>query len=471
MKSIVLIMLTLVSTMCKGQNAETYFNLHRNNEALMTAFFMQMPKGGDLHHHYSGSVYAETYFETAVAADCWVNINTLFISQLPKTDTSEWKSLSMLKKSGRLPEFRLKLLQKWSVKDYEPCKAPSDKHFFETFMYFGSLSRTEYAKGLLELKQRALLENVSYIETMFIAVPSAINTTPYSPYNEKMRTAIGKGDTLKTMQQLDSLYRMLMSAGASDHARIFNNDFVQKLHSELKLDDDKFTMRYQNTVVRVQEPVEVFKNMVLAFESASKSPLIVGVNILAPEDNVVSMNDYSLHMLMYKYCHNKYPAVRYSMHAGELTTEQVKPEQLSFHIRDAVYVAGASRIGHGVDIAYENNCYTLLKSMHEKKIAVEINLTSNEFILGVKGNAHPISLYRLYDVPLVICTDDAGVLRSNLAQQFVLLALHYPDVSYADIKQYVYNSIRYSFIEEPEVVKELINDLDKRFALFEAQFR
>lgn len=29
--------------------------------ASLFAFFSSMPKGGDLHHHYSGSVYAETY--------------------------------------------------------------------------------------------------------------------------------------------------------------------------------------------------------------------------------------------------------------------------------------------------------------------------------------------------------------------------------------------------------------------------
>src|SRR6476660_6798813 len=29
--------------------------------AELTMFFTQMPKGGDLHHHYSGAIYAETY--------------------------------------------------------------------------------------------------------------------------------------------------------------------------------------------------------------------------------------------------------------------------------------------------------------------------------------------------------------------------------------------------------------------------
>ena len=31
--------------------------------AELTLFFTQMPKGGDLHHHYSGSVYAESYVD------------------------------------------------------------------------------------------------------------------------------------------------------------------------------------------------------------------------------------------------------------------------------------------------------------------------------------------------------------------------------------------------------------------------
>ncbi|MES2116327.1 MAG: adenosine deaminase, partial [Pseudomonadota bacterium] len=31
--------------------------------AELTMFFTMMPKGGDLHHHYSGAIYAEQYLE------------------------------------------------------------------------------------------------------------------------------------------------------------------------------------------------------------------------------------------------------------------------------------------------------------------------------------------------------------------------------------------------------------------------
>jgi adenosine deaminase/adenosine deaminase CECR1 len=108
--------------------------------------------------------------------------------------------------------------------------------------------------------------------------------------------------------------------------------------------------------------------------------------------------------------------------------------------------------------------------MAKNKIVIEINLVSNEFILKVKDNRHPISLYRNFGVPIVISTDDAGILRTNMTEQYVLLAKRYKDISYADIKQYVYNSINFSFIQDEKLKKQLIKDLDTRFKTFEANF-
>ena len=51
-----------------SQTAENYLQKNRNNEALLTAFFQQMPKGGDLHHHFSGSIYAGFVLETAIVS-------------------------------------------------------------------------------------------------------------------------------------------------------------------------------------------------------------------------------------------------------------------------------------------------------------------------------------------------------------------------------------------------------------------
>ena len=79
-------------------------------------------------------------------------------------------------------------------------------------------------------------------------------------------------------------------------------------------------------------------------------------------------------------------------------------------------------------------------------------------------------LYKEFGVPIVISTDDAGILRTNMTEQYVLLAKRYKDISYRDIKQFVYNSINYSFIKDSSVKKQLMKDLDNRFAIFEAKF-
>ena len=173
---------------------------------------------------------------------------------------------------------------------------------------------------------------------------------------------------------------------------------------------------------------------------------------------------------MFKYCHSKFPDVKYTLHAGELTLGLVQPEDLTWHINSAIHIAEANRIGHGVDIAYEANSYDLLRYMSKNNIPIEINLASNEFILKVKEGRHPFTLYKEFNVPIVISTDDAGILRTNMTEQYVLLAKRYPDVSYATIKQYVYNSINYSFIQDVSVKKQLVKDLDARFKSFENQF-
>jgi hypothetical protein len=52
-------------------------------------------------------------------------------------------------------------------------------------------------------------------------------------------------------------------------------------------------------------------------------------------------------MSMLDYLHGVYPAVKITLHAGELTEGLVAPETLRFHMRESVRVGHASRLGHG----------------------------------------------------------------------------------------------------------------------------
>jgi adenosine deaminase len=284
-------------------------------------------------------------------------------------------------------------------------------------------------------------------------------------YNSQLDSIRQQRDTVKLKPVLDRLYSEILKLPVEDSVNSFMR-LLDSLHQKLQIDDTAFTMRYQTYIIRTQDPVTTFKNLVVSFEAAARDTLITGVNIVAPEDNPVSMRDYWLHMQMFAWCHRKYADVAYSMHAGELAEGYVQPEELKWHIAEAVYTAGAKRIGHGVDIPYEKDNYKLLRFMSTNKIPVEINLTSNEFILGVKNDKHPILLYKRFQVPIVISTDDAGVSRSSLTEQYVLLASRYKSISYNDIKNFIYNSIEYSFTTRSKK-QALKKDLDNRFKKFE----
>jgi adenosine deaminase len=168
------------------------------------------------------------------------------------------------------------------------------------------------------------------------------------------------------------------------------------------------------------------------------------VNFVQPEDGYTSMTDYHLHMTMVEYAKRIYPNVHVTLHAGELAPGLVAPDGLRFHIREAVELGHAERIGHGVDIMYEKDPQALLAEMRDRHVAVEINLTSNDVILGVRGADHPFPVYRKNDVPVMLSTDDEGVSRSQLTEEFQRAVLTY-NLSYTELKELVRNSIEYSF--------------------------
>ena len=427
------------------------------NLAALTQFFSLMPKGGDLHHHYSGAIYAETFLDWVQAEGYWINQNSL---KIETTKSPESLTVPQLRDDDSL--YR-ELLSTWSDKDFDDYyhdESPPDEQFFNTFGYFGALASRHFPEGLEKLKQRARQQNVQYLETMLSSVHYSRSD---ADVDARLSALQANKSEKSTFEALSAYARQI--EGDSKFTEAVQG-FVRKLATYHQgLDDEQFTMRYQTYVYRDMAPSLVFASLYAGFEAAKESELLVGVNILGPENGVIALRDYWLHMQMFQWMRAKFPKVRVAMHAGELTLGMVRPEELTFHIRDAIRVAGAERIGHGVDIVYEKDSLALLREMVQKQIAVEINLTSNEFILGVSGAAHPVTVYLRHGVPLVISTDDPGVSRNDLASQYLLLAARYK-VSYADIKRLVFNSIRYSFMDEVSR-KKTVADLGKRFAEFE----
>ncbi len=436
--------------------------------AELTLFFTQMPKGGDLHHHYSGAIYAEQYLEW-VDKEGYCVYTSNYQIETSKTVLAAQRELapatrSCLSAGEVLADDAMyrELLQRWSSKDFAnhgALQPPPDRQFFETFGYFAPVSNSNFNEGLQQLKQRAIAENVSYIETMFKLAPFIQDRE----FDQSIAQS-GVDDAA-----LSTAFRTLMTAleQDADFSQRISSYITQVDASSANIDDTRFTLRYQTYVVRLMSPSQVFSSMLAGFKAASQSKLIVGVNIVGAENQNVSMRDYTLHMKMFRFLKAQYPAVKVALHAGELALGMVPPEGLKFHIDEALSIGGAKRIGHGMDLAHESNALAIMKTMREQDIPVEVNLTSNEFILGIKGQSHPVTLLRKYGVPFVISSDDAGVSRNNLSNEYVLFASRYK-ASYAEVKKLSYNSLRYAFLPEQEK-KRLIRQLDERFLEFEAR--
>lgn len=440
----------------------------RDKGSALTAFFQAMPKGGDLHHHFSGSVYAEEMYEVARDSGFYVDLGSFTIYTHPVDSTSVVKI-----KDYRGPiQVRENLINLWSVKDFVAGIDAPDDHFFNTFGQFGPTIGGNEAMFLKAIKSRSIKENVQYIETMLVrpnfdrgnqAVREYLTT-----YDATLFRLQSARDARATQALFEQMYqRLTTQLNFAQYANGFTQ-YVRSIESASRLplaEDTNIVIRYLNYVTRVNQPADVFAQLLLSFMTVDNKQ-ILGVNIVAPEDNPTSMRDYWLHMQMFAFFRAKYPAVMTTLHAGELRLGLVKPEELTWHINDAVKIAGAKRIGHGVDLAHEHDMPGLLTYMKDSSVAIEINLTSNEFILGIKNEQHPFPLYFKYGVPIVISTDDAGVLRSNHTDQFVLLANRYKQVKYADIKRFVYNSINYSFL--PASDKSMLRArLDAKFKMFE----
>lgn len=436
--------------------------------AELTMFFTMMPKGGDLHHHYSGAIYAEQYLDWVDQQHYCVDKSSYHIeTSAAVVETERAKPAAervCLSGADVMADNTVlsTLLQRWSDKDFynhSGPQSPPDRQFFDTFGYFGPVSGVHEDQGLRTLKQRAIQENLSYIETMLDLAPFVQN----AEFDRNvLQPGLGQAALTAQMAALTAALDRDQAFDAGIGAYLSNVNAVSA-----GIDDDRFTMRYQAYVLRFLSPSQVFSSMLSAFKIASQSKLVVGVNIVGQESVNVSMRDYALHMQMFKFLKAKYPSVKLALHAGELSLGMVPPEGLAFHIRDAVEVAGASRIGHGMDLAHETDALGILKEMRERDIPVEINLSSNDFILGIKGQSHPVTLYRKFGVPFVISTDDAGVSRNNLSGEYVLYASRYP-TDYAEIKKLSYNSLKYSFLADADK-QRLIKALDGRFAAFEAQ--
>jgi adenosine deaminase len=420
------------------------------------AFLAPMPKGADLHMHLSGAVYAETFLREAVEQNLCVDPVALSLAAPDKDHACSGGEVaaSFILKNQHLYDA---LVDNLSMRGFVPTPGVTGHdQFFATFARFSAAKNP--GQWLDEVATRAAAQNEQYLEIM--------QTPPFS-HASALGYKIGwPTDATEhiTAAQLATLRTKLLADGLRDEVPTDLNDLQSSLNARNSIEHcDRNVVGPNNQACRIQihflyqilrafPPEQVFAQTLLGFEVADaalkanpSSPLVVGINFVQPEDDRRAMADYHLQMQMLDYLHSVYPNVKLSLHAGELAPGLVPPEGLKFHIREAIDLGHASRIGHGVDVMYETDPAALLKQMDAQHIMVEINLTSNDGILGVKAHDHPLHSYIAANVPFALSTDDEGVNRSDLTREYVKAAVE-QDLTYPDLKRSARTALEHSFL-------------------------
>lgn len=420
------------------QRTEAHFRSVRAKPPELWAFLKDMPKGGDLHSHLSGAIYAESMIGWAVEDGLCVDTKTLIALKPPCDASLGQVAAKVVQTDGVL--YR-RMIDAWSMRNVQTSALSGHDQFFDTFGKFGYANKNRNADMLAEVASRASAGNVSYLELML---------TPGGGDISKVAHKAGWNDDFSKMRIT------MLENGMPDAIQAAANELVSATARKSDLlrcgtsqaaPGCTVAVRYLYQVLRGLPKEIVFAQMLAGFELANRSDSqVVGLNLVMPEDALVPMRDFSLHMRLLDYLHGVYPNVQVTLHAGELTPGLVPPEGLRFHIRESVELGHAKRIGHGVDVMQEDDAVGLLKRMARDKIMVEICLTSNTGILGVSGPQHPLSAYLKYGVPTALATDDEGVSRSEMTHEYVKAVLE-QNISYRQLKTMARNSLQYAFVE------------------------
>ena len=432
------------------------FELAKRTRPELVAFLRRFPKGADLHNHAGGAVYSDYVIDEARAKGLRYDPRSRGFTASEEEHTVSLDELEA--DSAMLKAF----FETVSMRGWYPNTDDGHHHFFRTFSHLGSARRTQ-AQVLAEIVRRNRYQNINYVELMMTPVPSSAWGRFYEIFHE-----LDVDDLPSSLAPFETL----IEDPAIGRSFI---EYIDELEAEASRElglspalgerGTDTAVAYIGSLLRTGPTERFFRHAVVLFTAMKADERVVGLNIVAPEDHPASRRQFDDQMKILDFLWERFDEPAITLHAGELTLRYAPVASMWDRIRRSIDEGHARRIGHGISIAWERNLVGLLEQMARDKVLVEINLTSNESILGVRDDAHPFELYRRAGVPVCLTTDDEGVSRSNLTMEYVKAVERY-DLGYDDIKTISRDCLTHSFLPDGTKAERLAM-LDAAFVRFE----
>jgi len=155
------------------QNAELNLQTAKQNPLQLRHFLLGMPKGGDLHNHLSGAVYAESWIRAAVEDRLCVDVAKLAFVRT--TGGSQSGAEQPNCGDGSVPAANAykdqhlfdALVDAFSMRGFVPSPGVTGHdHFFDAFARFGGTDHRHLGEWIDEVATRAAAQNEQYLELM-----------------------------------------------------------------------------------------------------------------------------------------------------------------------------------------------------------------------------------------------------------------------------------------------------------------
>ena len=274
------LLLLIVSSPLYANERSTakHFEKVKTDPVLLRQFLYAFPKGGDLHNHIDGAIYAENMIIWAAADGRCVNLESLELSHAPCAPQDNRPSVASVKNNADIVN---KIIDAFSVRNYQLRSKSGADQFFSTFSKFFLATFGREADMLSEVTQRAANQNIGYLELM---------------------QSWNMGDARASVHQLDQQERLIDQAATKTSAQIDN---IEARRRELQnCDQDnaatgcQVQVRYLAQVLRNFPRDRVRAQTKLAVRMMQRDPRVVGLNFVAPEHDPTSLRDYRWQMKM-----------------------------------------------------------------------------------------------------------------------------------------------------------------------------
>ncbi|GAB5562016.1 MAG: hypothetical protein SynsKO_36630 [Synoicihabitans sp.] len=399
-------------------------------------FLYALPKGGDLHNHFGGSIIPEWKWD--ILTDTQRNGGDQFYARVRFNAAADAIDPRALNHTIR--EHTYQKLQEPKKSEYVPLE---------------QLTATERNAWLNAFRLDAPGEGRHEFFAYTWDRLGDIHRNPHVRFEllaEHIKAFAGEG--LRYLETMFGLYTMTDNDG-----RILSDEEALLLMEERLAQPDVAStgveLRFLETILRFTPDALRDLELTYAWVNAHRDRW-VGINMAGIEE---SGKGYPLRFLdTYRQLRAKYPTLPLSIHAGEMDS----PDK---NIRETLLL-GASRIGHGVNILGDPD--TLLMLQHSNRTLIEVQLVSNRLLEYVPDlNRHPFPELLRTGVPVCLNTDDRGMWDSNMTDEYYTAVTHF-NLSWEELTLLARNSLQHAFVER-ETKDRLLESYDKDLATFAAK--